>query len=242
MTSVKLFHYLRVFDKFANLVHLVAVCVNDLKIFVLFFFIVIFSVGHIQMILGEDITMKSYVGLDVYNGSSRDITTYLLVQTIKSFNNAIGQVSMPVYSYWTRRYQKSRTEWSKIEFEGKRPDDLVVSQNMIIFIWVFWVITIFFINVILLNFMIALISQSYEKVISRSLVYKYQNRSEMNREFRLLNRMSFKPMDCLIIFAERMDEKVDDEDDKEWNGFVSSVNKFLKDNLYGRLETAQKRK
>ena len=193
------------------------------------------------MILGEDITMRYYVGLDVYNGEKRDNITYLLVQTIKSFNNAIGQISMPTYSYWTRRYEDSHNTWGESDFQGDRPDDLVISQNMIIFIWLFWVATIFFINVILLNFMIALISQSYEKVISRSLVYKYQNRAEMNREYRLLKKQFFEPMDCMIIFAEKINEKAED-DGEDWNGFVNSVNKFLKDNLYGRLEVMQKTK
>jgi hypothetical protein len=53
---------------------------------------------------------------------------------------------------------------------------------MIALIWFIWVTQQLLILIILLNFLIALVSQSYENVKSKEEIYKYKQRVEMNRE------------------------------------------------------------
>ena len=50
-----------------------------------------YVVGEMQVQLGEDVNMEDFIGLDVYNKTSRDNRTFTLVKIIKSFCNAIGQ-------------------------------------------------------------------------------------------------------------------------------------------------------
>ena len=57
---------------------------------------------------------------------------------------------------------------------------------MVCFIWVLWFANQFLNLIILLNFLIAIISQSYDNVMSKSLEYKYNQRCQMNRECRLI--------------------------------------------------------
>ena len=49
-------------------------------------------------------------------------------------------------------------------------------------IWFTWYTNTFFMIVILLNFLIAVISQSYEKVIEQQLIYSYMHKAELNEE------------------------------------------------------------
>lgn len=54
---------------------------------------------------------------------------------------------------------------------------------MIYMIWFIWFINLMVNMVILLNFLIAIISTSYDKVIQNRLIYEYQHKSELNYEY-----------------------------------------------------------
>jgi len=53
---------------------------------------------------------------------------------------------------------------------------------MINAIWLFWVAMQVLLSIILLNFLIAIISQSYEEVMNRSVITKLQQKSDLNQE------------------------------------------------------------
>ena len=53
---------------------------------------------------------------------------------------------------------------------------------MISMIWTLWIIHQFVNMIILLNFLIAIISQSYENVMSKSAIFKYKQRAQLNQE------------------------------------------------------------
>ena len=53
---------------------------------------------------------------------------------------------------------------------------------MIYLLWFFWFINIFLMLIILLNFLIAVISATYEKVNSQKINYTYKDKAEMNEE------------------------------------------------------------
>ena len=85
---------------------------------------------------------------------------------------------------------------------------------MIILIWFFWFFNQFIMLIILLNFLIAVISASYEKVASEHELYTYMHRAQFNAErlqifsqFRFINH--FK---AIIISTEKIVlEEVDDD-------------------------------
>ena len=53
---------------------------------------------------------------------------------------------------------------------------------MITLIWLVWVLHQFLVLVILLNFLIAIISQSYENVMTKLEIFKYKTRVDFNLE------------------------------------------------------------
>lgn len=70
---------------------------------------------------------------------------------------------------------------------------------MIDLIWVVWFLQQWFIFMILLNFVIALISQSYDSVMTKYQEITYMQRTYLNRECRLILK-SLKIKDRMDIF------------------------------------------
>ena len=60
---------------------------------------------------------------------------------------------------------------------------------MIYMVWTLWFLNQFFNSIILFNFLIAIVSQSYDRVISNKLDYEYEHKSELNIE--ILRFMDF---------------------------------------------------
>ena len=80
-----------------------------------------------------------------------------------------------------------------------------MSQPMLVIytIWILWFLNLLFNMIILLNFLIAIISQVYDKIISSSLVYEYQHKTEMNMEIqRFLHQCRrLEPFDVMSIVS-----------------------------------------
>lgn len=70
-------------------------------------------------------------------------------------------------------------------------------------IWLIWFFNQFIVLIILLNFLIAIISQSYEMVMTKTSESKYKQRSDLNVECYLVlkyyNRLKY--YDTLIIYS-----------------------------------------
>ena len=60
--------------------------------------------------------------------------------------------------------------------------DMEKDKNRIFAIYFVWLLNQFFVLIILLNFLIAVISQSYENVMNSSTPLKYKDRARMSRE------------------------------------------------------------
>lgn len=91
------------------------------------------------------------------------------------------------------------------------------SNFMIYAIWIFWFLNQLLVLIILLNFLIAIISQSFEEVMAKKVVHKYQHRSTMNREYRLIAQAFgfYRPVQLMIISAEE-----EGHDEHDWAGIV----------------------
>ena len=93
---------------------------------------------------------------------------------------------------------------------------------MIYFIWFFWVLNQYIIFIILLNFLISIISESYDNVMCKSLQSKYQNRCLINREVRLTMKKFGLNKDLNITtMSANCIEFVKEEN--VWNGFVKTI-------------------
>ena len=101
---------------------------------------------------------------------------------------------------------------------------------MISLIWTFWVLHQFMIVIILLNFLIAVLSQSYEMVMSKASISTYLHRCELNMEcLRVQAHIGLlEPINLFTIAC--ADSHEGDEGSDEWLGFVSEVKKFIEKN------------
>lgn len=75
---------------------------------------------------------------------------------------------------------------------------------MITVIWAMWFLNQYVNLIILLNFLIAIISQSYEEIMTEQFVFMYQHRAQLNAEarqpFRKMGKgMIQRQIDCMLI-------------------------------------------
>lgn len=89
---------------------------------------------------------------------------------MQAYRNSIGDLAAPQYSTWQKEAESSpQTSW------------------MVIYaIWFMWLLNQYLVLIILLNFLIAVISTSYETVMEEQLIHTYNARTAFNRECRLI--------------------------------------------------------
>ena len=107
-----------------------------------------------------------------YPGINKNIG-YLLY----SFRNSIGDLSTPNYDDWLIMGLEDADDDSKT----------VITQTEVFLIvvlsWTLWSIQSVFMIIILLNYLIAVISQAYERVVNQRKIYQYIHRAEVNQEY-----------------------------------------------------------
>jgi hypothetical protein len=96
--------------------------------------------------------------------------------------NSLGDVSMPDYSRWCK-------------------DDESCNLVFVGIIWSIFMFNLILVLVILLNFLISIIGQSYEKVWTFREIYIYRNKMELNCEYySFMNFWGYDtPFTCLLI-------------------------------------------
>ena len=97
------------------------------------------------------------------------------------------------------------------------------ANAMIGVIWVFWFLNQFFCLIILLNFLIAIVSESYEEIVSESLTFMYEHRAQMNTESRLpfkkfMKHKIARNVDCIVITC-----STPEEDGGDLAGLVNTI-------------------
>ena len=129
MVTLKVFFFLRIYDDFGLLVQLFLQVLSDVTTFTTFFagWIVIFAA--IFQILGIQFDEADYPFLDTF-------TKYLLY----SYRNSIGDISPPLYDFWSSRVEESPT----------------IAHSMISVVWFAWLANQFIMLITLLNFLITI--------------------------------------------------------------------------------------
>ena len=94
-------------------------------------------------------------------------------------------------------------------------------------IWVIWFLNQVVVYVILLNFLVGVIIQSYESVLNSSIILKYKQRCELNRECAIYldSLYTSSRRNCSII---SVSSAGDDLRHSEWSGFVQALKRFIK--------------
>jgi len=99
-----------------------------------------------------------------------------MMNLLMLYRNSIGDINAPEYGYWLDVIDNSNES-----------DGHFGASYMIFICWFIWFIHQYLVLIILLNFLIAIISQSYDSVMTTSLITKYNQRCDMNWECTLLN-------------------------------------------------------
>ena len=178
---IKMHLLARFSERFGMLVQLLMTCVYKITSFTVFFFIWIFAFSFFYLILDMEIPLDDYPDLYPF-----------LAYALQTYRNSIGDISPPTYPSW----------------EARLTTEPKAAHAMITAIWVFWFLNQLLVLIILLNFLIAIISQSFEEVMAKKVIHKYQHRSTMNREYRLIAQAFgfYRPVQVMIISCEEANE------------------------------------
>lgn len=99
-------------------------------------------------------------------------------------------------------------------------------KGISIFMWILWLIIIFCNTIVFLNFIIAVISDSYEQIMDTRIEEIYQKKAQLLADIQsVFGKYSTKNANILV--TRTSSSKTDDF---HWNGFVSEIKRSIEQN------------
>lgn len=97
---------------------------------------------------------------------------------------------------------------------------------MIFAIWAVWFINQFFVYMVLMNILIAIILQSFEQAMTQKTAFEYRTKCALNLEYGIYHNSVFgsKPRPCSILTINKNDK---DEYQNQWSGFIQTLKVFV---------------
>lgn len=135
---------------------------------------------------------------------------------ILAFRNSIGDLQSPQYERWLNYIDTNQN------------DPLRSGQGYVIIylLWGLWFGNIILMVILLLNFLIAIISQTYERVAGSQSNYTYKDRADMNQEaMTILSALYYQGEVKMIVFTQ--DKGIWASEDNQWGGIVDSIKKIV---------------
>jgi hypothetical protein len=175
LSFLKLLFFVRIFEEYGFLVQMIRLCVSDLIPFIMSYmiFLMVFTVCFVVLKMEIDPEVKEVQNL-----------TYFQMMFLQTFRTAIGELGMPMYSHII-----------------EKPDSFFKTFNISL-IWICWFSQTFFMLIIMLNFLIAVITSTYERVMNYQKIISYMHKAELNVEnFQLIS--FFYSLECyrFIVFS-----------------------------------------
>lgn len=152
---LKVLFYMKIFSNYGFLVQMIKQSVLDIQGFLVFFMIWILFFSIQFKILDAE-----------FDGGDYPLMPKTLQLIFITFRNSIGDLGIPGYEKFIARY------------EGGKNTSLII----ITLIWVMWIMNIALMLIVLMNFLIAIISESYAAVMEAKTQYVYKDKAEMNLE------------------------------------------------------------
>jgi hypothetical protein len=162
LITFKLMFFMRVSENFSNLVKLVTNVMYQILPFTIF----------LMMWMVVNTILYDISGIAIFDKEDNDYhqLTYSVALILQNFRNSVGDITTPTYYYWTD---------PEVDNGGK----LIWSQFAIVtWAWVLFLLNSFFILIVLLNFLIAIISQAYDEVMTKEEIERYKARADLNIE------------------------------------------------------------
>lgn len=145
-------------------------------------------------------TMLRSIGVTYPDGDYPDLNIYV-ANLIQTWRNSLANVAVPDYSKWSEN----------LRAEEKDESFGLYSYLMIFLSWLIWYLNLLFICLVLTNFLISIVGNSYG-LIEQDVELIYALKSDLNQEVGLFNKWQNRvtPLDSMIIVAEKEDpEEVD---------------------------------
>jgi hypothetical protein len=133
---MKMLQFLKINEKYGMMINLVLQVTKDLKSFIVFLFTWLLFFSVLYGISGISL------------GELEEVSPASAL-FINMFRNCVGDIQMPIYNYWT-----------------KYPESYGIQFFMVTYAWILFLLHELFLLVILLNFLIAFISQKYDQITS----------------------------------------------------------------------------
>ena len=82
--------------------------------------------------------------------------------------------------------------------------------------------------ILLLNFLIAHISETYEMVIADKIIHKYHDKASLNKEYyEIIQRLDWINAPIAYMIFTISSDIILEEDSEDWQGFVDSIKKHI---------------
>lgn len=134
------------------------------------------------------------------------------VYYLQLYRNSLGDIATPEYPFW-----------SLTESTASR-----TANTFYLIIWILFVLYILVMNIVQLNFLIAIISQSYDRIMAVEKIQVYEDRAELNLEYQIISKafIGQRPFDLMIVMASTTSDN--SREKTEWGGYVRSIKTFIK--------------
>lgn len=186
LAFVKCLFFIRIFERFGFMVQMIKSCVEDLLPFITYFITFLFLFALCLT------TLDSEIDEEVAGAEGMG---YFAQQFLQAFRTSIGELGMPRYRAIARD-----------------PDAFYRRLNISL-IWGVWYIQTFAMLVIMLNFIIAVINSTYERVKMDQLFIGYRHKADLNLEcYELISLFDQQRKIGLILFSNEKEEATYKED------------------------------
>lgn len=150
-------------------------------------------------------TMLRSIGSTYPDGDYPDLNIYV-ANLIQTWRNSLANVAVPDYSKWSEN----------LRAEEKAEGFGLYSYLMIFLSWTIWYLNLLFICLVLTNFLISIVGNSYG-LIEQDVELIYALKSDLNQEIGLFNKWQNRitPLDSMIIVAEKEEPEQADANIRE---------------------------
>ncbi|CDW82402.1 serine threonine protein kinase [Stylonychia lemnae] len=174
----------------------------------------------VQMLRAVFVDLKFFIAL-----YGIVIVLYGLIFTlleIKTDEDNIEYEGISYFGYYIMSFRASTGDFQVDNFHN-------LDKYHVQFAWIIWVTSVLFLNIILLNFIIAVISQSYEKIMQRMVAQSYMAKAKLIYECELHYSRYGKGDSHFpkYFILRRVKNNTMKGEDAEWQGFVKDIKKSI---------------
>ena len=204
--------FLQNYDSLNRQMRLLAQAMSDIVPFMLYLVILLvyyglsFWIFGVQFDDGDNYSQSAEYDKNFNDYPKVSAVSVLIFSVIRT---GVGDLQPPSYDYWEERWKAGDKNWS---------------QFYIYIIWLFWFAQILVIVICMLNFLIAIVSDSYANIMENDKRTQLEGRNTMSAE--LMQEMGFleifnKPITGIILATDTSGES------EIWQGMAKTLKKKI---------------